>query len=176
MKLKKSFKKKFRREFSAGGIVYKTGNEFDSSSILWLVTKATPSAFFPENYWRFPKGWLDDAGNGMPGPLASGAKKATEEEIREAAIREVKEEAGIEARIIKKLGTIKYSFNDKNGYRVLKFVTFYLMKWECDLPQGFGYETSEVRWVDKYEVLSLLANKNEKIFFENFIESFSNFR
>ncbi|MCS7091848.1 MAG: NUDIX domain-containing protein [Patescibacteria group bacterium] len=163
-------KKKFRREFSAGGIVYKKGDRFNSSGILWLITKATPSAFFPDNYWRFPKGWLDDAGNGIPGPLASGAKKATEEEIREAAIREVKEEAGIEAKIIKKLGTIRYSFNDKNGYKVLKFVTFYLMEWQRDLPEGFGYETDEVRWVDKYQVLSLLTNMNEKNFFQKIIE------
>lgn len=163
MKLKTNLKKKFRREFSAGGVIYKRiKNNKGVDVFYWLITKATPSSFFPENYWRLPKGWIDDLGSGKPGPLASGKKKAKEEQIQEAALREVKEEAGVDAKIINKIGTINFTYTDKDNYQVFKFVIFYLMEWISDLPEGYGYETNEVRWVEKREALKLLVNKNEK--------------
>lgn len=166
--LKQNQLKKFRREFSAGGVVYKKSkNPQGKIDFLWLITKSTPSDTFPNEFWRLPKGWLDDAGEGVPGPLASGTKKATETQIQEAALREVKEEAGVNAKIIDKINTISYTYTDNEGYRVLKFVTFYLMEWIADLPEGFGFETSEVRWVKRDMATEKLSSKLEKQILEH---------
>lgn len=145
------------REFSSGGIVYKREN----GQVLWLVAKSNPSDSHPDSYWRLPKGWLDDDHEGEPGPYGLGYKKATDDVVRSAAIREVKEEAGVEAEIIKKVDTIKY-FYTFEGDRILKFVTFYLMEWKKDLPEGFGFETSEVAWLPFEEARKRLKNSGEK--------------
>jgi len=152
-----------KREFSAGGVVFrkpsKLGTQF---SIEWLVAKSSPNKVFPNDYWSLPKGWLDDIQQGRePGPLASGKKKAIEEEIRSAAIREVKEEGGVGVKIIKKLGSEKYFFTFE-GERILKFVTFYLMEWTNDLPEGPGFETETVEWLSYDKARKKLSNSLEK--------------
>ncbi len=146
------------REFSAGGVVFKK----ESNQVLWLVTKATPSKLFPNSFWRFPKGWLDDIDGGKnPGPLASGKKKATSDEIESAAIREVAEEAGVKAKVIKKVGTEKYFMNRGKG-KTMKFVTYYLMEWIEDLPEGHDAETAEIAWLPFDEARKKLSYSGEK--------------
>jgi 8-oxo-dGTP pyrophosphatase MutT (NUDIX family) len=132
-----------KREFSAGGIVFKKKD----NSIFWLIAKSAPSKLYPKSVWRLPKGWLDDKNGGKnPGPLATGARKATEKILREAALKEVREEGGVEAKIIEKLGTDKYFYTQKS-VKILKFVTFYLMEWLADLPDGPDFETEKVAWL-----------------------------
>lgn len=149
-----------KRQFSAGGVVYKVA---DSGSVEWLITRSIPSKQFPKAVWRLPKGWLDDNNGGKhPGELGSGVKKATEEEIQSAALREVREEAGVEAKIIKKLKTERY-FLTIDGERILKFATFYLMKFSKDLPEGFSKdETSEVAWLEFERARERLSYLREK--------------
>ena len=152
------------REFSAGGIVYKKVKKQKSKQVelFWLVTKSTPSKLYPESVWRLPKGWLDDKDGGKnPGPLASGVKKASEHELRSAALTEVKEEGGVEAKIVKKIGSETYFYTQENN-RVLKFVTFYLMEWQADLPEGPGIETEEVTWLPFEEARKRLKHSREK--------------
>lgn len=147
-----------RREFSAGGVVYKRIQE----SVLWLIAKSAATTDYPNSYWRLPKGWIDDIEEGRePGPIASGERKATEEELVEAAIREVREEGGVEALIVEKIGTEKYVFT-KNDGKVLKFVTFYLMEWTSDLEEGPGFETEKVDWLPFDEARKILKNSGEK--------------
>ncbi len=64
------------------------------------------------NVWLFPKGHID------PGENAA-----------EAAIREVKEESGLTARIIEKLGVTSYSFLE-SGTEHFKTVEWFLMEAE----------------------------------------------
>jgi 8-oxo-dGTP pyrophosphatase MutT (NUDIX family) len=150
----------FGREFSAGGVVFKK----KGGNVLWLISKSSPSRLFPQSYWRLPKGWLDDIPDkNLPGPLASGKKKASQEQLIKAAIREVAEEAGIRVKIVQKIGTETYSFA-KDEKRVLKFVTYFLMEWESDLPQGFGYETESIDWVDFAVAHKRLKHSGEKKF------------
>lgn len=143
-------------EFSSGGAVFKK----TAKRIRWLVTRSSPSKIYPHSYWRLPKGWIDDE-NGQPGPLASGKRKAGEDELQNAASREVKEEAGVEGKIINKIDTIKF-FYSKEGQRYMKFVTYYLMEWEKDLPEGFGCETSEIGWFNLENAIKILKHKSEK--------------
>jgi len=151
------------REFSAGGVVFKKLKTQNSKfKTLWLVTKSAPSDLYPESYWRLPKGWLDDEEDGKkPGPLGSGEKKATDKDLKKAALREVKEEGGVKAKIVSKLGTGRFFFSS-SGKKILKFVTYYLMEWIRDLPEGPGIETSEVAWLPYDEARKKLKHSGEK--------------
>ena len=127
-------------------------------SVLWLVCKSNPSEKYPGDFWRLPKGWIDDSDNGLnPGPLASGMTIATEQDLITSAIREVKEEAGIDTKIIQKIGSFRY-FNGRG----VKFVTFYLMKWVKDFPEGFGFETEKIEWLKLPDAIKRLNRKEEK--------------
>lgn len=149
------------REFSSGGAVFRQGK--------WLITRSAKSKFYPETYWRLPKGWIDNVTPEIPGPMASGKVRADEESLQKSALREVREEGGVEIRVVKKIGTEKYFFNAPGKglpagrqARILKFVTFYLMEYIRDLTEGCGEETSEIAWLpfdEAYERLSFLGEK-----------------
>lgn len=163
-KAKPKREKELAREFSAGGVVFRKvkGREGKKVKVLWLVAKSAPSALYPKGFWRLPKGWLDDTGGGKnPGPLGRGVRCATEEELRQAAIREVAEEGGVEAKIVDKIGTERYFFTI-SGKRILKFVTFFLMEWVKDLRSGPGFETEEVLWLPYKEARTKLTHSGEK--------------
>ncbi|MGA3291627.1 MAG: NUDIX domain-containing protein [Candidatus Microgenomates bacterium] len=146
------------REFSSGGVVFKK----EKGEALWLIRKTTSSDLYPKPYWMLPKGRIDDTEDDEPGPMASGKVRADEDSLQKAAIREVSEEGGIEAKIIKKIGTIKYSFTHPVRGKILKFATFYLMEWQKDLPEGYDDETSEVAWLPIYDAVKKLSFSGEK--------------
>ncbi len=151
-------KPRVMRQFASGGIIFKkTGKQ-----IKWLVAQNNPSKEYPQEFWRLPKGWIDDRGGGLaPGPIASGEKRAEESDLIDNALREVREEGGVEAKIVKKIGTSKYFINFM-GKRILKFVTFYLMEFVRDLPEGFGFETIKVEWLPFDEAIKKISHDHEK--------------
>ncbi|MCX6706333.1 MAG: NUDIX domain-containing protein [Candidatus Woesebacteria bacterium] len=132
---------KVTREFSSGGVVYRK----EKNKILWLVTKSAVSDLYPKAVWRLPKGWIDEG-----------------EKAEEAALREVREEGGVEAKIIQKIETIRYFFTTSDKTKILKFVTFYLTEWAKDLPEGFDEETSEIAWLSYEEAYKKLSFSGEK--------------
>lgn len=146
------------REFSSGGVVFKKIED----KVFWLIRRTTSSEMFPETYWMLPKGWLDDAGNGIPGPMASGKVKADEKTLEETALREVAEETGVEAKIINKIETTMYVYKHPKNGKTLKFVTFYLMEWLKDLSGGFDGETSEIAWLQYKDAYKKLSFSREK--------------
>lgn len=146
------------RMFSAGGIVFKR----DPNNIYWLIRQTVASELYPKQYWMLPKGWIDDAGPGIPGPIASGKVKADEYSLQKTALREVAEEGGVTAKIIAKLGTSVFTYTDVKFGKVLKFVTFYLMEYVNDLPDGYDGETAEVLWLPFSEVKKKLSFGGEK--------------
>jgi 8-oxo-dGTP diphosphatase len=131
----KSKKLKVKREFSAGGVVFRREPE----GILWLVVRPKGS-----DQWRFPKGKIE--------------KK---ESSAQAALREVKEEGGAEAEIKEKIDSIKYFFV-QNGQKIFKTVVFYLMEYIQEARGGFCWETEEIAWLSAEEAKEKLAFKNEK--------------
>lgn len=154
----KNTQSKVIREFSSGGAVFKK----DEGETLWLIARTVPSEIFPDTVWRLPKGWIDDFAPGVPGPMASGKVKADETSLRNTALREVREEGGVNTEIIEKIGSSKYFYNFPGKGRILKFVTFYLMKWISDLPEGFDGETSEIAWLSYDEANKKLSFERER--------------
>ncbi len=158
------------RQFSVGGVVFRKSEILNTKlqkledEILWLVRRPTPN----ENYkgtvgWSLPKGWIDDEDGGLkPGPRTLGKKRATKQEMEAAATREVEEEGGVRAVVVARLGEIRFFFVNEEKERVLKTVIFFLMRFVADLPEGFGDETAEVRWVTQKEVEILLQHKSER--------------
>lgn len=94
--------------------------------------------------------------------MGRGDIKADEESLQKAALREVAEEGGIEAKIISKIGSIKIFFTSPDKQKILKFITFYIMEWVKDLPEGFGEESSEVAWLPFEEATKRLKYSTEK--------------
>jgi len=106
---------------------------------LWLVVKPKGS-----EQWRFPKGKIEGGENSV-----------------QAALREVKEEGGVETRVLNKVNNIKYFFV-KEGRKIFKTVTFYLMEYIQEAEGGFCWETEEIAWLPFGEAKEKLAFKNEK--------------
>lgn len=146
-----------QRQFSAGGIVFKK----EPGKILWLVTRSAPSKEFPKGFWRIPKGWIDNDSEDAPGPVARGDKRANEEELQTAALREVREESGVIGKIVSKIGSFKYFLNLKDR-KILKFVTFYLMEYVEKSEDGHDWETAEVSWLEFDEAYNILSFPREK--------------
>ncbi len=134
--------KKWKREISAGGVVFKKEPE----RIYILLIKPSGKTKNKAQVWTFPKGHIDD------------------QQPEEAAIREVKEETGIEARIVEKLGSIKYSFQWE-GEKIFKIVTFYLMEYFSGDPANHDAEVSDAQWFELDQVKNLLKYKGDKEIF-----------
>lgn len=149
------------REFSSGGVVFKKTTD---GKYLWLVAKSRPSKLYPDDVWRLPKGRLDDRFFGLkPGPKAKGIEKATEEDIQKTAIREVKEEGGVKAKIIKKIATEKFFYTSRETKeRILKFVTFYLMEYVSDIKGLYLFESEKVEFLEDKEAIKKLSYSGEK--------------
>lgn len=136
-------KQPFLYETSAGGIVVRES----SQGTEWLVIQHAG-----KKHWGFPKGHIAD--------------NIPDESIDDAALREVKEEGGIEAEILHPTPhQIKYFF--KRGLVLhKKKVTFYLMRYVSGDPADHDHEIEEAKFIPTKEVLSMITFANEKKAFE----------
>jgi 8-oxo-dGTP pyrophosphatase MutT (NUDIX family) len=90
------------------------------------------------------------------------------EKVLDAALREVREETGITAVPITKLGDIKYVYVRSwgDGKRVFKIVSFYLLRYESgeidNISNEMRVEVGRARWVPLEDAPKLLAYGGEK--------------
>ena len=81
------------------------------------------------------------------------------------ALREVTEETGVEARLVEKLGDVRYVYT-WDGERIFKVVSFYLLRYSRgrlgDLPPETAHEVDETRWLPLEEAPKLLAYGGER--------------
>ena len=124
------------QQVSAGGVVYrklKTGVEFALIKVGPIVR------------WQLPKGIVDEG-----------------ETPEQAALREVREETGLKAKIEAPLETIEYWYVSKDKIRYHKFVHFYLMKYVSGKTDDHDHEVDEARWITAVEAVRILSFKSER--------------
>jgi 8-oxo-dGTP pyrophosphatase MutT (NUDIX family) len=79
----------------------------------------------------------------------------------EAAIREVREEAGVSGRLVESLGSIQYSYERKGRPRA-KRVEFFLFDYESGDPSNHDHEIEEARWMALSEAAGALTYDGER--------------
>src|SRR4051812_46400 len=130
-----------RREFSAGGVVVRRDDTGE-----WIAAIRPQGK--PAGHWVLPKGALD------PG-----------ESSEVAALREVREETGLTATTIAKLGAVRYVYTWA-GERVFKVVTFFLMRHEDGeigaIEEAMRVEVHEATWLPLDEAPRRLVHKGER--------------
>lgn len=82
------------------------------------------------------------------------------EKTEETAVREVLEETGIQAKIIKKIDYGK-SMYEVDGEKIFKITTYFLMEYEKGEPME-NDEVETVLWLPFTEALDKLSYSNEK--------------
>ena len=122
------------REFSAGGVVLR--NLRGRQHVVVVRVRAEILAL--------PKGHPE------PG-----------ETMKDAALREVREETGIVARHLEKLGDIRYWYA-RDGERVLKVVSFFLLRYRSGSVLDHDHEVEEALWIPLAEAPARLAYKGER--------------
>lgn len=123
-------------EFSAGGVVIK---EEDGQTFVLLIRN--------KDRYGFPKGNIERT-----------------EKKEEAAVREVKEETGVDAEPIEYLGNVEYWYRSGTN-TIHKFVYYYLMKYKGGELNPQKEEIEAAEWVPAEEVLDKLSfDKDKKIY------------
>jgi 8-oxo-dGTP pyrophosphatase MutT (NUDIX family) len=123
------------RATSAGGVVHRT---VDGETEILLVHRRAPVL------WALPKGTPDSG-----------------ETIEETALRETREETGIEVEIEAPLSAIRYFFV-RGTTRFHKTVHFFLMRPVGGAIELHDGEFDEVRWARVGEALALLNHATER--------------
>lgn len=125
-------------EFSAGGIVYKK----IKSKYYILVSQSSS-----HHGWVFPKGLIGDH-----------HQKEGEEET---ALREVREETGVHAKIIRPLSPLAYWYQWE-GEKRRKTVYYYLMEYVSGDIGDHDFEMEKVEWLPLVKVEDRLTYKGDK--------------
>ena len=130
-----------RDQVSAGGVVAR-----ERAGGGWEVALVLVGA---KRRWQLPKGIVD------PG-----------EEPEATALRETREEAGVEADLVAPLDTVEYWYvgTERGGERVRfhKRVHFYLMAYRAGDVRDHDREVLEARWVEISDAAAMLAFPSER--------------
>lgn len=124
-----------REERAAGGVVFRRSD--DGIEIVLVVRPA-------ERLWALPKG--------KPNPGES---------VEETALREVREETGLDTRIVEPLGDVTYWYTDPHGVRTHKVVDYFLMEAVGGDLADHDAEFDEVGWFHLAEAQRRLTHRNQ---------------
>ena len=126
-------------QISAGGVAFRKRNKQIEVALISVGDN---------NRWQLPKGIVDKG-----------------ESTEDAAVREVREEAGIETEVVERIDKVEYwYFWNEDGQRVRyhKFVYFYLLRYKAGDVRDHDDEVNEARWVEIDGAIKLLAFNSEK--------------
>jgi 8-oxo-dGTP pyrophosphatase MutT (NUDIX family) len=106
-----------------------------------------------ERTWALPKGHIDEG-----------------ETAAETAVREVREETGVEGRLVEKLGDIRYVYTARwegqQGERIFKIVSFFLLRAGRgrigEIDESMRIEVAEARWLPLADAPRLLSYDGER--------------
>jgi 8-oxo-dGTP pyrophosphatase MutT (NUDIX family) len=79
----------------------------------------------------------------------------------QAALREVREETGVEAELVQELGEVRYWYR-RNGRLVPKSVVFYLLRYRSGDTEDHDEEVEEARWMALSEAATALTYEGER--------------
>ncbi|MEW6128122.1 MAG: NUDIX hydrolase [Acidobacteriota bacterium] len=97
------------------------------------------------NDWSFPKGKLDEG-----------------ETIEAGALREVREETGLECELIRELSNTRYAYTTRKGEIKPKVVHYFLMKVTGGELFTDGTETDEAKWCSLDEARKKLSYDGDR--------------
>jgi 8-oxo-dGTP pyrophosphatase MutT (NUDIX family) len=129
-------KQRTEREFSAGGVVVR-----DEAVVVIVPHRKSPEG---KKVLALPKGHPDG-----------------DESAADAAAREVREETGVTAELVEKLGDIRY-FYQREGVRILKLVSFFLFRYRSGSVEDHDDEIEEARWIPLEDATRELSFDGER--------------
>ena len=123
-------------EFSAGGVVVR-----DEKCVVIVPTRRAADG---SKVLALPKGHPEDG-----------------ESAADAALREVREEAGVESRLVEKLGDVRYWYT-RDGRRIAKVVSFFLLEYLSGEVSDHDREVEDARWLALDRAARELSYKGER--------------
>jgi 8-oxo-dGTP pyrophosphatase MutT (NUDIX family) len=123
-------------EFSAGGVVVRDGS--------CIVIVPTRRAADGSRVLALPKGHPDGS-----------------ESAADAALREVREETGVEATLVEKLGDIRYWYM-RGGRRISKVVSFFLLDYVRGELEDHDHEVEHAEWMALEDAARALTYRGER--------------
>jgi 8-oxo-dGTP pyrophosphatase MutT (NUDIX family) len=79
----------------------------------------------------------------------------------QTALREVREETGVDAELVERLGDVRY-FYQRDGKRIFKRVTFFLLAYRDGSLDDHDDEVEEARWMPLREAAEALSYDGER--------------
>ena len=134
-------------QVSAGGVAVRQSGA--TTEVAIVLTN-------PSRRWQLPKGIVDEG-----------------ESLAAAAVREVREEAGIDTEVLAPVETVEYWYVGNHGgvkTRFHKFVHFFLLAYRgghIAVDRNSLHEVAEAHWVSAEDAVQMLAFKSEQGVVEN---------
>ena len=124
---------------SAGGVAFRRGKSRVNIAIVSVL---------PSLRWQLPKGIVD------PG-----------ETPEVTAVREVREEAGIQTELLELIDTVEYWYQRVQYHKHIryhKFVHFYLLQYRAGSVKDHDHEIAEAKWVSFEKAIEMLEFRTER--------------
>jgi periplasmic divalent cation tolerance protein len=126
------------KEVSAGGVIYRRAAGGFEIALIHV-----------RNRWGLPKGHIEEG-----------------ERVEQAALREVREETGLEGKLARKLGDLRYTYRDKTKegepIRIAKRVHFFLMRYVRGDLRDHDHEADDARWFPVDQAIKQLKFATER--------------
>ncbi|MEK7314214.1 MAG: NUDIX hydrolase [Deltaproteobacteria bacterium] len=132
---------KTERQISSGGVVFRRDNGGIEVALIEVESSKG-------KVWSLPKGLKEEGEN-----------------LAKTAHREVREETGLDGRIVGKIDDIHYFYSQKNAggtKRFFKIVYFFLMEYSGGDVVNHDKEVVDCKWFPIEEAIEIIAYKDER--------------
>ena len=151
METRKTGQRGWLHQISAGGVVFRNSS---LERRICLIARKKANRLI----WCLPKGHVEK-----------------DEKIKEAALREVREETGITGSILSSLGSIQYVFYDLESKKnVSKTVHFFLVEYQEGKLTDHDDEVELAKWFSASEALKHAEYKGEREVLNKALKKLSN--